>query len=105
MVKSPFTYRSLEFRVSALPMQLQLQPNTLDLWMALGSSWPLAEGDAWMNYGPESKARHLLRAESNAEFLRSLQKEMRNDELVVCVSHGAIMGTTVRNARILRACL
>ena len=66
---------------------------------------PLAEGDAWMNYGPESKARHLLRAESNAEFLRSLQKEMRNDELVVCVSHGAIMGTTVRNARILRACL
>ena len=58
---------------------------------------PLAEGEAWMNYGPESKARHLLRAESNAEFLRSLQKEMRNDELVVCVSHGAIMGTTVRN--------
>ena len=65
--------------------------------LKVSAEMPLAEGEAWMNYGPESKARHLLRAESSAEFLRSLQKEMRNDELVVCVSHGAIMGTTVRN--------
>jgi broad specificity phosphatase PhoE len=57
---------------------------------------PLAEDEPWMNYGPETHAHALLRAQSNADWLLGLARDLQNDELVVCVSHGAIMGLTVR---------
>ena len=56
----------------------------------------LAADERWMNYGPETKAHALARAQSNADWLRELQATLGNDEIVVCVSHGAIMGMTVR---------
>ena len=39
----------------------------------------------------------MARAQSNAGWLREMQRTLGNDDIVVCVSHGAIMGLTVRS--------